>query len=119
MARLADFVIDQSPLRIVFGDNSRAKLADEIAALGAERVLVVTTPRGAKGLDQLTLGDNVVGVFDESKQHVPEATAAAATKVAQQLNCDALIAFGGGSPVGVAKAVALEHDAVIIAVPTT
>ena len=51
--------------------------------------------------------------------HVPLATAEAARAEAQRLDCDGYVAIGGGSTVGLAKAIALTSGMPIIALPTT
>jgi alcohol dehydrogenase class IV len=51
--------------------------------------------------------------------HVPVESARAAQAEAQRLDADCLLALGGGSTVGLAKAVALSTSLPILAVPTT
>ena len=51
--------------------------------------------------------------------HVPVETAAAARNVAARLNADCAVAIGGGSTIGLAKAIALETGLPILAIPTT
>jgi len=51
--------------------------------------------------------------------HVPAETARAALEVTQRIAADCLVAVGGGSTVGLAKAIARDTGIPIIAVPTT
>jgi alcohol dehydrogenase class IV len=51
--------------------------------------------------------------------HVPVETARTARETARRLAADCLVAIGGGSTIGLAKAVALDTGLPIIAVPTT
>ena len=51
--------------------------------------------------------------------HVPIETEAAARDAAVRLGADSCVAVGGGSTIGLAKAIALAHGLPIIAVPTT
>jgi maleylacetate reductase len=51
--------------------------------------------------------------------HVPIEAAQAARETAVRLNADSLIAVGGGSTIGLAKAIALEAALPIVAIPTT
>jgi maleylacetate reductase len=51
--------------------------------------------------------------------HVPIEVAHRARQVAAELGADGCVAVGGGSAVGLGKAIALEHDLPVIAVPTT
>ncbi len=115
------FAHEQRARRVVFGAGRLAELPAEIDRLGARRVLLVTTPRGAGHARPLarSLEGRLAGRFDGAQVHVPVAVARAATEQARELGADLLLAFGGGSAIGVAKAVALETGLRIAAVPTT
>jgi maleylacetate reductase len=58
-------------------------------------------------------------VLAEARMHVPVEVARRARELAAELGADGCVAVGGGSAVGLGKAIALEHDLPIIAVPTT
>ena len=116
------FVHDQLTSRVVFGaGTSRAVLGDEVERLGAARVLVLASTRDEERVATLTrpLGDRVAGVFNAVREHVPLPTAEAARAAAKQAGADVLVAIGGGSTIGAAKAVALTARLPIVAVPTT
>ena len=51
--------------------------------------------------------------------HVPVETAEAGVKAAREHGADGLVAAGGGSTLGLAKAIALETSLPIVAIPTT
>ena len=119
---MRSFTYDQLPARVVFGvDAARTALAPEVDRLGARRVLAIASTRdNARVAAVLTpLGERVVGTFTEVREHVPLATAEAARAAAKTADADLLLAIGGGSTVGAAKAVALTARLPIIAVPTT
>src|SRR3989442_708768 len=65
------------------------------------------------------LGDMAAAIFDKAVMHVPIETARAAREVARQLQADCYVAIGGGSTIGLGKAIALETGMPIVAVPTT
>jgi maleylacetate reductase len=113
---------DSLPGRVVFAPGEGAeRLAGLVDEVGAERVLVVCTPTGrarAEGLSE-GLGARRVGVFGDARVHVPVEVAGAAVAAAREVAADWVVAIGGGSPVGVAKAIALELGVPILAVPTT
>jgi len=116
------FVHDQLTSRVVFGaGTSRAVLGDEVERLGAARVLVLASTRDEERVATLTrpLSDRVAGVFTAVREHVPLPTAEAARAAAKQVDADVLLAIGGGSTIGAAKAVALTARLPIVAVPTT
>ena len=119
---MQDFTYDQLPARIVFGPGrARTALADEITRLGVERVLVIASTRDADRVAALTapLGARVAGTFTAVREHVPLPTAEAARAAAADARADAVLAIGGGSTTGAAKAVALTARIPIVAVPTT
>jgi maleylacetate reductase len=53
------------------------------------------------------------------RPHVPIAVAERARDAAREVEADCLLSVGGGSTTGTAKAVALETELPIVAVPTT
>ncbi|GAA4801590.1 maleylacetate reductase [Actinomycetospora chlora] len=115
------FVHDALPMRVVFGAGRRAELGAEVDRLGLRRVLVLGTPEQEAALQATAdgLGGLAAGVFPQARQHVPAAIAAAAADRARELGADGCVALGGGSSVGLGKAVALRHGLPVIAVPTT
>ncbi len=112
----------QLPARIVFGAGAaRTHMSGEVEQLGATRVLVLASTRLGERVAAVTapLGDRVAGMFTAVREHVPLPTAEAARAAAKEVDADALLAIGGGSTVGAAKAVALTVRLPIVAVPTT
>jgi maleylacetate reductase len=108
---------------VLSGPGSTAQLSAEFDARSLRRILIVTTARGATELAQLgmttVLGQRVIGVCAKAAPQVPVEQVAAALMDVDGLKPDALLAFGGGSAIGLAKAVALERPLPIIAMPTT
>jgi alcohol dehydrogenase class IV len=120
--RLAEFVHESLPSRVVFGAGAaRERLRGELVAAGAERILLVVAPAERElGLELATpLADLVVGVFDDARPHVPVDVAVRATAAARAARANWILSVGGGSTTGTAKAVALELALPVAAVPTT
>jgi maleylacetate reductase len=115
---LPSFTYDGLPGRVVFGVGSVERLGEELDRLGARRVLALAGKRAVDGLVE-RLGDRCAGAFTDVQQHVPVELAERALAVARELDADCLVAMGGGSATGLAKAVALRHQAPIVCVPTT
>jgi len=65
------------------------------------------------------LGDRSAGTYDRAVMHVPIETAQAAREEARSRGADCCVAVGGGSTIGLGKAIALDSGLPIIAVPTT
>lgn len=118
---MQSFLYDQLPLRVRFGPGAIEQVGEEAARLGAKRALVLTTP-GRQALGQRVadlIGTGACGIYAGAIMHVPAEAAAAARAEAARLNADALVAAGGGSTIGLAKAIALESGLPILALPTT
>ena len=116
-----EFVYQANPARVVFGRGTLANLSDEVARLGLTRVLVLATPpqeRDAQAIAE-RLGERCAGVFSEAVMHTPVEVTERALCVVAELGADGLIAVGGGSTTGLAKAIAFRTDLPQIVVPTT
>ncbi|MEU1180111.1 maleylacetate reductase [Streptomyces sp. NPDC005820] len=121
MSRARSFTHQSLPQRVVMGPGVLSRLPDEIDAAGLKRVLVLCSPsREALGeaVAQL-IGDRSAGVHPHARMHVPVESAAAARDRVAELGADGCVAVGGGSAIGLGKAIALELGLKIIAVPTT
>ncbi len=109
------------PMSVRFGPGSFGELPDAVRDLGLGRVLVISTPgrAGLAGLAAGMLGRYAAGIHPEAVMHVPESAATRAREVAEGLGADGCVAIGGGSAIGLAKAVALTSGLPVVAVPTT
>lgn len=118
---MESFVYTASPSRIVFGPDSIDQLPQELERIGAKRALVMCTPFQREQAEAIAdrLKGRVAAVFDKAVMHVPIETAREARAVAAATNADCALAIGGGSTIGLGKAIALESSLPIIAVPTT
>jgi len=109
------------PMRVVFGPGTVAQLPAEVDALGAKRALVLSTPGRAEAARRLTrpLGARFAGLYDRAVMHVPVEVAEDARRAARELGADCCVAIGGGSTIGLGKAIALTTGLPVLAVPTT
>jgi maleylacetate reductase len=94
-----------------------AHVRAELERLGATAVMVIAEERERRLLDALDGAYRLV--WTEVTQHVPVELADRARRAADDLDVDVVVAIGGGSAIGLAKAVALARPVRIIAVPTT
>jgi 4-hydroxybutyrate dehydrogenase len=95
---------------IRFGWRAVAELGPALSGLGVVRPLVVTDIgiRAAGILDRvLGAGAAAAPVFDATPTNPTEAAVEAALALYRAEGCDGLVAVGGGSPVDLAKGVAL------------
>jgi maleylacetate reductase len=118
---MKSFVHEVHSPRVVFGGGTVTCLAEEVDRLGLKRVLVLSTPdqeEVARNISSL-LAERSVGCFAAAAMHTPvEVTEAAMCQVAR-LHVDGLVAVGGGSTIGLGKAIALQTDLPQIVFPTT
>ena len=118
---MLEFTYEALPARVVFGIGTLEQLADEARRLDAQKALVLSTP-GKRALAEdaaRRLGERVAGIYDQAVMHTPIEVAAAARAAARQRGADCYVAVGGGTTIGLAKAIALETGLPILAVPTT
>jgi len=120
-SKALEFIYDALPGRVVFGAGKLAAVAAEVEHLGAGKALVLSTPeqRGLAETVATQLGLQSAGVFDQARMHVPTEIVAAGLDAARAAGAGCTVAVGGGSTIGLAKAVALETGLPIIAIPTT
>jgi maleylacetate reductase len=111
------FVYDQRAVRVVFGAGRLGELAGEADRLGLGRVLLIASRYAAPARE--ALGRRVAGELTEPQPHVPLDQAREAVHRAAAVHADGIASVGGGSAIGLAKAVALETGIPVIAVPTT
>lgn len=100
---------------VQFGAGAIALLPDEMAAVGISRPCVVTDP----GLAGLPVFDRIRAflppdavVFTDTPSNPTEAAVERCLALYRKAGCDGLVAVGGGSPIDLAKAVAVRatHD---------
>ena len=128
-----DFTFDSKPARVLFGRGESESLPQQLASFN--RILVIAGPRFEQQIGQLQsqMGSDRIIPFTKIVPHVPQELVDVAGEVVREERPDAILAMGGGSAIGLAKALALGEatglkecyfeeglDApAIIAVPTT
>ncbi len=112
---------------VVFGVGKAESLGRELARREAKRALIVTgkTLGHSKLLDKLknAAGPAIAGVFTGAAQHVPSHTVTELVAEARRVGADAMVSFGGGSPIDTVKNAAWQlmgsREILHIAMPTT
>ncbi|WP_321857400.1 maleylacetate reductase [Paraburkholderia tropica] len=115
------FTYEINPGRILFGPGTVDAVASEIERLGAKRALVLSTPFQRADAQRLAeqIGALAAGVFSEAAMHTPVAVTLRAMAAFEAAGADCLVALGGGSTIGLGKAIAWRNDAPQIVVATT
>jgi len=118
---IAPFTYVAYPSRVVFGPGKLAELGAELERLGVRRALLLSTPEQIALAEQVRqqLGDTAAGIFARATMHTPVAVTKDALAKLQSLGADGFVALGGGSTIGLGKALALRTDLPLVAVPTT
>ena len=115
------FVYTALPARVVFGPGTLAQVPDEVRRLGCRRALVLSTPQQVNEAQALadTLGDLGAGAFGEAAMHTPTEITERAVAAVKDTDIDCLVALGGGSTIGLGKAMALRTGLPQVVIPTT
>lgn len=117
----APFTYAPLPGRVLFGAGRVAEIGAELAQLGVRRALVLSTP-GQRALAERVaapLGAAQGALFAGAAMHTPVEVTESALAVLRATGCDGLVAIGGGSAIGLGKALALRIGLPQLAVPTT
>lgn len=106
---------------VVSAPGAVLELRSHLDQRGLHRAFVVTTGGRSAALVSPTalLGDSLCDVFSAAREHVPVDTIADALIRFRAARGDACIAIGGGSAIGLGKAIARATGAPLVAVPTT
>lgn len=115
------FICAINPARIVFGQGTLSKVADEVRGQGGRRALILSTSFQEKEARALAgqLGDLAAGVFAGAAMHTPVSVTDEAMRAYETAGADCVVALGGGSTIGLGKAIAWRTDCPQIVVATT
>ena len=96
------------PNQVYFGKGMLSQLPKVVKEFPT--LLVLAGKRVTEIVDDLEkeLTHNKLVRFTKIIQHVPQSVVDEANKIAQEVKPDAYLALGGGSAIGLAKALALE-----------
>ena len=116
---MGPFVFTGLPARVIFGPGRLAELGAEADRLGMRRPLILTGKQQAPlGRDAAKLISGAT-TFDGAVMHTPVTVTETAMRIVRERGVDGTIAIGGGSAIGLGKAIAWRTNCPQIAVPTT
>jgi maleylacetate reductase len=118
---MRNFVYSAHPARVVFGTGTAAQVREEVQRLGVSRVLLLSSPSLHAAAEPLraALGPLLAAEFDGAAMHTPVEVTGQALQVLREHDADCLVAIGGGSTTGLAKALAVRTDLPQVILPTT
>ncbi|MGP4007511.1 maleylacetate reductase and hydroxyquinol 1,2-dioxygenase domain-containing protein [Streptomyces sp. 4N124] len=120
---MRSFVHTAGPSRVIFGAGTLDRVREEAERLGASRVMLLSG--GSRALHKDTerlrevLGELVTAEFAGAAMHTPVEVTEQALRLLRDRSVDCLVAIGGGSTTGLAKALAVRTDLPQVIVPTT
>ncbi|KAL2808045.1 hypothetical protein BJX63DRAFT_424922 [Aspergillus granulosus] len=115
------FEYNANPGRVVFGSGTLQKLPDEIARLDKKAPLILSTPQQVSHAERVkeVLKGQVAGIFTEATMHTPTHITDKAVEYAKAQNADVVVSIGGGSTIGLGKAISIRTGIYHICIPTT
>lgn len=118
---MQSFICQPLPMRVHFESGAITRVGEALEALGLRRAIVLCTPDQSALADRVVtlLGPRAAGIYAQAQQHVPMETARQAQAMARELGADCAVAVGGGSTIGLGKAIALDSGLPVVAIPTT
>jgi len=115
------FTYKALPSHVTFGRGSRAKISQELDRLGITRAIILSTPGQAPLADEIAreIGKRAATLFPGAAMHTPVDITASALAAVSSSKADGILSVGGGSTIGLGKAIALRTDLRQLVVPTT
>jgi alcohol dehydrogenase class IV len=110
-----------NPARVVFGAGTAAQVGEEVTRLGVSRALLLRGRGRAAAAQPVrdALGALLAAEFDGAAMHTPVEVTEGALNVLREHDADGLVAIGGGSTTGLAKALAARTGLPQLILPTT
>ncbi|SFD53177.1 maleylacetate reductase [Roseivivax sediminis] len=107
--------------RVIFGSGTLTQTAEEVQRLGHDKALVLSGPNQRHAAEALAaqLGALSAGVFAGAAMHTPVEVTETAMAEFRASGATAVVGLGGGSTVGLAKAIAARSGADQVVIPTT
>lgn len=116
-----NFMYNASPARVIFGKGTIQELPAEISRLSLKRPLLLSTAQQVSQAEVLRkiLNGNIAGIFKEATMHTPTNVTEKALEYAKSVSADSIISIGGGSTIGLGKAISIRTGLPHICIPTT
>jgi maleylacetate reductase len=129
--QINEFHYTTSPQEVIFGAGSISRLGEAVKGHHWQRPMLCTTRQSRSRGHVAPIEDTLAGLlaitYEQVEPHVPEIRVAEAVALAAEHKIDAVIGLGGGSSIGMAKAISRglheqgnnQSFVPIIAIPTT
>jgi len=118
---MESFEYNGAPTRVIFGSGTLSKLGSEVERQKLRSPLLLSTPQQVDQANALKdiLDGKVAGLFSEATMHTPTGITEKALNYAKSTKADSVISIGGGSTIGLGKAISIRTGLPHICIPTT
>jgi alcohol dehydrogenase class IV len=118
---MQSFTYNASPARVIFGSGKIKALPEEMTRQHLRAPILLTTPHQIAQGEQLKsiLGGYVAGMFTEAAMHTPGSVTDKALEYVKSIKADSVVSIGGGSTIGLGKAISIRTGLPHICIPTT
>ena len=118
---MQSFTYNASPAHVVFGRGAVNKLAEEISRQNLTAPLLLSTHNQTSQVEGLktVLNNKIAGIFSEATMHTPTNITNQAVDFAKSVKADSIVSIGGGSTIGLGKAISIRTGLPHICIPTT
>ncbi len=117
------FEYSPNPGRVIFGSGTVNNLPDEIKRINRSSPVLLSTPgqlSQAQNIEAILKGHvEVVGIFSNATMHTPVHITNTAVEFAISRGADCIVSIGGGSTIGLGKAISIRAGLDHIAIATT
>ncbi len=118
---VSPFTYRSDPIRVVFGAGSVSALRAEADLHKISRLIVLCSPSRAQQARRVTasVADRCASLCDASAPNMPREAFERVLEELKRTKADGFVVFGGGSPIGLAKAASVATKLPYIAIVTT
>jgi len=118
---MESFTYATNPSRVIFGAGTIRKLPEELERQNLKAPLLLSTPGQVKQAERLRqiLDGKVAGLFSEATMHTPTNITDKALEYAKVQNADSIVSIGGGSTIGLGKAISIRTGLPHICLPSS
>ncbi|KAJ4250198.1 hypothetical protein NW762_012013 [Fusarium torreyae] len=112
--------VSSSP-RVIFGKGTLTQIPSLVGKLGVKSVMILSTPEQTEIAQRVAdiLGVVAVSNFSGAVMHTPTHITELALSQVKQSGVDGVVSVGGGSTIGLGKAISVRTGLVHICIPTT
>jgi alcohol dehydrogenase class IV len=107
--------------QVIFGKGTLAQLPSLVEKLGIKSVMILSTPEQTDIAQRVAeiLGTVAISTFSGATMHTPIHVTESALSQAKESRVAGIVSVGGGSTIGLGKAIGVRTGLVHICIPTT